>query len=363
MEGLRYPIGTFDFEKEVQEKHISSLIDQIEALPELLTRVVEKLTEEQLDSPYRAGGWTIRQLVHHLADSNMNAYIRVKLAMTEDKPTIKPYAEALWAGLDDSQLPVELSTKLLEGLHKRWAILLRSLSSSGLERELIHPDIGLLTIKKLIDLYAWHGNHHLAQITAAISRMTSITTTQLTHKGCSQRNSKEESMLKLIDTNLEGFKLRFAEINDVPLILEFIRELANYEEMLDEVVATEEVIRESLFERKIAEVIIGEYENKPIGFALFFYNFSTFLGRPGIYLEDLYVKPDMRGKGMGKIILSYLAKLALDRECGRLEWWCLDWNEPSVKFYKQLGAVSMDDWTVFRVYDAGLIKLASQFVE
>ncbi|KJR49517.1 hypothetical protein UF75_0071 [Desulfosporosinus sp. I2] len=173
MEDLRYPIGTFDFEKEVQEKQINFLIDQIEALPELLIRAVEKLTDEQLDSPYRPGSWTNRQLIHHIADAHMNAYIRVKLAMTEDKPTIKPYDEVLWAELNDSQLPVELSTKLLEGLHKRLVVLLRSLSSSGLERELIHPDVGLLTIKKLIDLYAWHGNHHLAQITAGISRMTS----------------------------------------------------------------------------------------------------------------------------------------------------------------------------------------------
>ena len=170
-------------------------------------------------------------------------------------------------------------------------------------------------------------------------------------------------MAKLIETNLNGFKLRLAEINDVPLILEFIRELAFYEKMSDEVVATEEVLRESLFERKIAEVIIGEYENKPIGFALFFHNFSTFLGKPGIYLEDLYVKPEMRGNGMGTIILSFLAELAIDRKCGRLEWSCLDWNEPSVKLYKQLGAIPMDDWTVFRVSDETLNKLARKFTE
>jgi len=169
---LRYPIGTFDFDKEVPEKRIKSLIDQIEVLPELLIRAVNNLSQEQLDTPYRPDGWTIRQVVHHLADTNMNAYIRTKLAMTEDKPTIKPYAEALWAELEDSQLPVELSTKLLEGLHKRWVTLLRSLSSSGLEWELIHPDLGTLTIKKLIALYAWHGNHHLVQITAGVSRMT-----------------------------------------------------------------------------------------------------------------------------------------------------------------------------------------------
>jgi len=133
--------------------------------------------------------------------------------------------------------------------------------------------------------------------------------------------------------------------------------------MLNEVVATEEILRESLFERKIAEVIIGEYENQPIGYALFFHNFSTFLGKPGIYLEDLYVKPEMRGKGMGKIILSFLAKLTLDRKCGRLEWWCLDWNEPSVKFYKRLGAAPMDEWTVFRADDEPLKKLAKTFLE
>ncbi|MHB8076089.1 GNAT family N-acetyltransferase [Desulfosporosinus fructosivorans] len=170
-------------------------------------------------------------------------------------------------------------------------------------------------------------------------------------------------MKQLIDTNLEGFKLRFAEINDVSLILEFIKELASYEKMLHEVVATEEILRESLFERKIAEVIIAEYENQPIGFALFFHNFSTFLGKPGIYLEDLYVKPEMRGKGLGRIILSFLAKIALDRKCGRLEWWCLDWNEPSVKFYKKLGAVPMDEWTVYRVDDEPLEKLAKKFLE
>jgi len=173
MDDLRYPIGTFNFDKEVPEKRIKTLIDQIEALPELLIRAVKNLTQEQLDTPYRPDGWTIRQVVHHLADTNMNAYIRIKLAMTEDKPTIKTYQEALWAELDDSQLPVELSTQLLEGLHKRWVTLLRSLSSSGLDRELIHPDLGILTIKKLIALYAWHGNHHLVQITAGVSRMAS----------------------------------------------------------------------------------------------------------------------------------------------------------------------------------------------
>ena len=167
----------------------------------------------------------------------------------------------------------------------------------------------------------------------------------------------------IIDTKLEDFKLRFAETNDVPLILEFIRELADYEKMLHEVVATEEVLKESLFERKMAEVIIGEYKNKPVAFALFFHNFSTFLGRPGIYLEDLYVKPEMRGKGIGEIMLSFLAKLAIERKCGRLEWWCLDWNEPSIQFYKKNGAVPMDEWTVYRVTGDALKNLAEHFDE
>ncbi|MGC7873030.1 GNAT family N-acetyltransferase [Desulfosporosinus sp. SYSU MS00001] len=168
-------------------------------------------------------------------------------------------------------------------------------------------------------------------------------------------------MPHLITTRLNEFKLRFAEMDDVPLILSFIRELAEYEKMLSAVVATEEDLKESLFQRKMAEVIIGEYKNQPIGFALFFHNFSTFLGKPGIYLEDLYVKPEMRGKGLGKIMLSFLAQLAIERQCGRLEWWCLDWNKPSIEFYKQLGAVPMDEWTVYRVCDEALPKLALYF--
>ncbi|MBB2182651.1 GNAT family N-acetyltransferase [Lachnospiraceae bacterium MD1] len=167
----------------------------------------------------------------------------------------------------------------------------------------------------------------------------------------------------IIDTSLEGFKLRFAEEKDVPLILELIKELADYEKMLDEVVATEEDIYESLFERKVAEVVIGEYQNKPVGYIIFFHNFSTFLGRPGIYLEDLYVKPEMRGKGMGKIMLSFLAKLCIERKCGRLEWNCLDWNQPSINFYKQMGAIPMDEWTIYRVCDDALKKLAMRFDE
>lgn len=168
-------------------------------------------------------------------------------------------------------------------------------------------------------------------------------------------------MNKLIHTTIKDFKLRFAEEKDVELILQFIKELAAYEELLHEVVATKETLHDSLFKRKVAEVIIGEYEGKPVGFALFFHNFSTFLGRSGIYLEDLYVKPEIRGEGLGKVFLSYLAKLAIERDCGRLEWWCLDWNKSSIKFYKKMGAIPMDDWTVFRVCDEALTNLAEKY--
>lgn len=152
------------------------------------------------------------------------------------------------------------------------------------------------------------------------------------------------------------FIIRTATENDLSLILQFIKQLAEYEKLLHEVIATEEILRKSLFEQKMAEVVIGEEDGKPVGFALFFHNFSTFLGKPGIYLEDLYVKPEYRGKGYGKKLLSHLAKLALERDCGRLDWSCLDWNEPSIKFYKSLGALPMEDWTVFRLTGENLTK-------
>ncbi len=154
--------------------------------------------------------------------------------------------------------------------------------------------------------------------------------------------------------------VREATAGDVPLILSLIRELAEYEKLSHEVVATEEGLRQSLFgEHRHAEVLIAEQGGAPAGFALFFHNFSTFLGRPGIYLEDLYVKPEFRGAGIGKELLVRLARLAKRRDCGRLEWWVLDWNEPSIGFYKKLGAVPMDDWTVYRVTGAALEDLAS----
>jgi len=165
-----------------------------------------------------------------------------------------------------------------------------------------------------------------------------------------------------IKTNIPNFVLREATETDVSLILSFIRELAEYEKLAHEVEATEDVLRESLFgDRKIAEVILGYYQNEPVSFALFFHNFSTFLGQPGIYLEDLYVKPEMRGKGLGRTMLAYLARLALERKCGRLEWWVLDWNEPALNFYRSMGAIPMDEWTVQRLAGDDLEKLADEF--
>jgi GNAT superfamily N-acetyltransferase len=168
----------------------------------------------------------------------------------------------------------------------------------------------------------------------------------------------------LIKTPIPNFTLRAAAAGDVPLILSFIRELAEYEKLSSEVVATEELLKKNLFgERNSAEVIIGEYQNKPVSFALFFHNFSTFLGKPGIYLEDLYVSPSMRGTGIGKVMLSYIAKLALERGCGRLEWSVLDWNEPALKFYRSIDAVPMEDWTMQRITAEALSSLAGKFAD
>lgn len=156
----------------------------------------------------------------------------------------------------------------------------------------------------------------------------------------------------------EQFKIRPAEESDVKLILQFINELGEYEKLSHEVVATEEKLLNTIFKNKRAVVIIGEYMDEPVGFALFFYNYSTFLGQAGIYLEDLYIKPEMRGKGFGKIMLRYLAKIAVEKDCGRLEWACLDWNEPAIDFYTKLGARQMKDWTVYRVTGESLREIA-----
>ncbi len=158
------------------------------------------------------------------------------------------------------------------------------------------------------------------------------------------------------------FAIKQATIDDIPLILSFIHELAVYEKLSHEVVATEETLRESLFGAKpYAEVIIGTFDDEPVSFALYFHNFSTFLGKPGIYLEDLFVKPVARGKGIGQKMLAYLAQLAKERKCGRLEWWVLDWNEAAIEFYKKLGAKAMDEWTVYRVTGEALDQLALSY--
>lgn len=151
---------------------------------------------------------------------------------------------------------------------------------------------------------------------------------------------------------------RNAERKDTLLILQFIKELADYEKMLNEVVADETTLETWIFDKQKAEVIFALEDGKEVGFALFFQNFSTFLGRAGIYLEDLYVKPECRGKGYGKAILKKLASIAVERGCGRLEWWCLDWNKPSIDFYLSLGAEAMSDWTVYRIAGDTLTQLA-----
>lgn len=153
-------------------------------------------------------------------------------------------------------------------------------------------------------------------------------------------------------------QFRFATEDDLTLILDFIRQLAEYENMLDEVVATEELLNEWIFEKKVAEVIFALEDDVEVGFALFFHNFSTFLGKAGIYLEDLFVKPEYRGKGYGKGLIKKLASIAVERNCGRLEWWCLDWNKPSIDFYLSLGAEPMDEWTVYRITGDTLKRLA-----
>jgi len=151
---------------------------------------------------------------------------------------------------------------------------------------------------------------------------------------------------------------RIAEREDTALILEFIKNLAEYEHMLSEVIATEELLTEWIFDKQKAEVLFICEDGIEAGFALFFHNFSTFLGRAGIYLEDLFVKPEYRGKGYGKSLLKKLAEITVERGCGRLEWWCLDWNKPSIDFYKSMGAVAMDEWTTYRITGETLKTLA-----
>ena len=157
---------------------------------------------------------------------------------------------------------------------------------------------------------------------------------------------------------MENFTYRFADETDVGIILQFIRLLAEYEHMENDVVATEEILREWIFEKGKAEVLFAVEDGREVGFALFCYNFSTFLGRAGIWLEDLFVLPEYRGKGYGKGLLKHLAKIAVERGCGRLEWYCLDWNQPSIEFYRSLGAVPLDEWTTYRLTGDTLKKMA-----
>jgi len=165
-----------------------------------------------------------------------------------------------------------------------------------------------------------------------------------------------------IETALTDFNIRSSNADDCPLILQFIKELAEYEKLSHEVVATPQILQQSLFgERPYAEVLIAEYQATPVAYALFFHNLSTFTGRPGIYLEDIYVQPEMRGKGFGKSMLSYIAKLAVERNCTRVEWSVLDWNEPSIQFYRSIGAIPLEKWTVQRLHGEALSKFAKEF--
>ena len=168
----RYPIGKFHFEGPPSEAQRASLINDIEQAPAALRAAVKGLTPDQLETPYREDGWTVRQVAHHVPDSHMNAYVRFKLALTEDVPTIKPYAEDRWAQLTDTQsTPVEVSLALLESLHSRWVNLLRYLRSEDWKRTFRHPELGLVTLEKNLALYAWHGRHHIAHVSELRKRM------------------------------------------------------------------------------------------------------------------------------------------------------------------------------------------------
>jgi hypothetical protein len=169
---IRYPVGNFTWGGSQTPEQRTAAIADIAAAPEKMRRAVAGLTEAQLDTPYRDGGWTVRQVVHHLPDSHMNSYIRFKFALTENEPTVKPYDEAVWANLIDAKTAaVESSLNLLEGLHFRWAILLRSLSPSDVQRKFHHPELGTVTIDQYIALYSWHSRHHVAHITALRERL------------------------------------------------------------------------------------------------------------------------------------------------------------------------------------------------
>jgi len=170
-EKLRYPLGRFAPPEDVSPPRVDAWIEEIERFPAALRSVIEPLSREQLDTPYRPAGWTVRQVVHHLADSHLNSFVRFKLALTEDRPTIKPYFEDRWAELPDTaRVPVEVSLRLLEALHTRWVGLLRALGPADLRREFVHPESGPVRLDAYIALYAWHGRHHLAHVTGVAAR-------------------------------------------------------------------------------------------------------------------------------------------------------------------------------------------------
>lgn len=171
MEDLRYPVGEFHFPEAVSARELATFIDQIDETPGHMRTAVAGLSDSQLDTPYRPGGWTVRQLAHHVPDSHINSYTRFRLALTEDEPVIKPYEEARWAELADARtLPIEPSLALLESLHARWVPLLRSLSDAEWKRTFRHPELGLVRLEQNAALYAWHGRHHVAHITALRKR-------------------------------------------------------------------------------------------------------------------------------------------------------------------------------------------------
>ena len=169
---LQYPIGRFEWPREVSPEDRARFIEEIARTPANLRAAVAGLSDSQLDTPYRPGGWTVRQVVHHVPDSHMNSYVRFRLALTEDEPTIKPYDQTRWAELADSRTaPVETSLALLESLHERWVLLLRSLSPADFGRQFRHPEIGVVSLEKNLALYAWHSRHHVAHITSLRERM------------------------------------------------------------------------------------------------------------------------------------------------------------------------------------------------
>lgn len=168
---LRYPIGKFQYQPTTSSAQRSAQIISIEKTPTSLRAALHNLTDAQLDTPYRPDGWTVRQVVHHVADSHINSYVRFRLALTEAAPPIKSYDEAKWAELDDARtLPAEVSLTLLDSLHRRWVHLLRSMSEEDFQRELVHPENGSMTLERMLALYAWHGDHHVGHITALRSR-------------------------------------------------------------------------------------------------------------------------------------------------------------------------------------------------